>query len=85
VSESVLGRRRSEEGRPLHTVGATTEQARLCMIVVRTNGTIATPSPMSTDSDYFEYPIQVNKGRLGNLEQGPTGIATPWRRACTFV
>src|SRR6218665_279505 len=33
VSESVLGRRRSAGGRLFHTVGATTEQARLCMIL----------------------------------------------------
>src|SRR6218665_1291766 len=35
---------------------------------------------MSAESDYFENPIQVDKGRLGKSEQGPIDIATPWRR-----
>lgn len=39
TSESVLGRRGSTRGKPFHTVGATTKQARLCMIVVRANET----------------------------------------------
>ena len=34
----------------------------------RQTGLRATPSPMSADSDYFENPIQVDKGRLGKLE-----------------
>jgi len=35
---------------------------------------------MSAESDYFENPIQVDKGRLGKSEQGPIDITTPWRR-----
>src|SRR6218665_4009344 len=69
MSESVLGRRRSAGGRPFHTVGATTVQVRLCMIVVRANGTESNPSPMSAESDYFDNQIQVDKGRLGKLAQ----------------
>src|SRR6218665_2231439 len=37
---------------------------------------------MSAENDYFENPIQVDKGRLGKSEQGPNDIATPWRRPC---
>src|SRR6218665_2640501 len=37
---------------------------------------------MSAESDYFENPIQVDKGRLGKSEQGPVDIATPWRQPC---
>src|SRR6218665_2372464 len=80
MSESVRGRRRRTRGRPFHTVGATTKQARSCIIVVRANGQTglrATPSSMNLGSDYFEYLIQVDKGRLGKLEQGPIGTATP--------
>src|SRR6218665_40623 len=54
------------------------------MIVVRRTGLRATPSPMSAESDYFENPIQVDKGRLVKLEQGPVDIATPWRRPCNL-
>src|SRR6218665_301990 len=82
MSESVLGRRRSAGGRLFHTVRATTEQARLCMIVVRANGTESSPSPMSAESDYFENQIQIDKGRLGKSEPGPIDIATPWRQPC---
>ena len=32
-------------------------------------------------SDYFENPIQVDKGRLGKAEQGPIDIATPIKEA----
>jgi len=39
---------------------------------------------MSAGSDYFEYPIQVDKGLLGIFERDPIGIATPWRRLCTL-
>jgi len=34
---------------------------------------------MSAESDYFENPIQVDKGRLGKSERGPIDIATPRR------
>src|SRR6218665_2621667 len=37
---------------------------------------------MGAESDYFENPIQVDKGRLGKPEQGPIDIATPRRRPC---
>src|SRR6218665_1077389 len=37
---------------------------------------------MSAESDYFENPIQVDKGRLGKSERGPIDIATPRRRPC---
>lgn len=35
------------------------------------------PSLLSIGSYYFEYPIQVDKGQLGKLEQSPTGTTTP--------
>src|SRR6218665_1798797 len=44
----------------------------------------ATPSPMSAESDYFENPIQVEKGRLCKSERGPIDIATPWGQPCSL-
>ena len=56
--------------------GPTTQQARLCIMVVRTNGIERTPLPdKRIGSDYYEYLIQVDKGHLSKLESGPTGIS----------
>ena len=40
---------------------------------------------MKVESDYFENPIQVDKGRLSKSEQGPIDIAAPWRRPCLYA
>lgn len=42
------------------------------------------PWVRSAWSEYFEYPIQVDLGQLGKLEQGPIGTATPWGRPYTL-
>ena len=60
------GRKCSKIGRPFHTVGATTEEVRFCLIVVQAKGLRVTPSTMSVGS----------KGQLGKLERDPIGTAS---------
>src|SRR6218665_2559905 len=82
MSESVLGRRRSAGGKPFHTVGATTEHALFCIIVVRANGTESNPLSNERRERLLREPDTGDKGRLGKSERGPMDIATPRRRPC---